>query len=122
MSLGQVGGILPPNSHSTGIGVMPPIPAMPDRGIPLFSNIGQPAVQRTKQYVMPRVPYGGGMLSSLGQRMRGLDAVGGLDRMLGKTKIIAQGKKMAQHSKNLGNLSVSQALGSLTGRVLDRWI
>lgn len=78
---------------------------------------------------LPVTPPGRGFASGLRQEIANMDVVNGMDRTLGKTTTIPQGRKMAERSKNWGAMTTQQALGPLsgatfirsyTGRILDQ--
>ncbi len=110
---GYVTGVLPPHTILPPTGPRGVLPAQPIDG----PGIPPPYNKAGGNPFWPQVPIGGGYLSGLRRRVESLDVVRGVDRLLGKTTFIQQGKRQAQSSKNLGLFSTQQALGRLTGRL-----
>jgi len=111
----KAAGIIPPY---TIIPAGPPTGTLPVRridgpGIPPPYNSGK------GMGINPPVPVGGGYLSRLGDRVKSLDLIRGLDRLLGKEIIIAPGPRQAMSMHLRGNFSVYEVHGRLSGRLED---
>jgi len=104
-------GVLPaftyvPKTGPTGV---LPARAIAGPGIPPPTNSGRGMGTNAP------VPVGGGYISRSRRATARMDVVNGFDRTLGKTRTIPQGERMAQGSKNLGNLSTAATIGPLAG-------
>lgn len=101
----------------TSAGILPATFGIPDRG--RFPLAGVAAIVRSQiqQSVFPPVGTGGGYLSELTGRIKSMDIINGMDRTLGKTTFISQGKAIARRSKNLGLLSSASGYGPLAGNL-----